>query len=73
MKRKKWIIKEKIISDFIDRFRETQLREPTEDEIMDNLLNEEQSISLGKIKDFVSKWKHKKDESVQETKGDENV
>ena len=65
--------KEKIISDFIDRFRETQLREPTEDEIMDNLLNEEQSISLGKIKDFVSKWKHKKDESVQETKGDENV
>lgn len=53
--------KEKIILDFKKKFMAEYHREPTEQEVMDNLINEEKNISLDVIKNMVHKWKVKKE------------
>jgi len=53
--------KEKIIINFKERFKKEFHREPTDDEIMDNLINEEKNMSMEKIKGVIHKWKSKKE------------
>lgn len=53
--------KEKIVSNFIEKFTNTFQRDPTDDEIMDNLVDEEKNMSMEKLKDLVSIWKNKKE------------
>lgn len=57
--------KEKIILNFKEQFKKEFHREPTDDEIMDNLINEEKNMSMDKIKDFIHKYKIKKNSNEQ--------
>jgi hypothetical protein len=53
--------KEKIIINFKENFKREFHREPNEQEIMDNLINEEKNMSMDKIKGFIHKWKENKE------------
>lgn len=57
--------KEKIIINFKENFKKEFHREPTDEEIMDNLINEEKNMSMDKIKGFIHKWKENKDKNKE--------
>jgi hypothetical protein len=53
--------KENIIINFKEKFKKEFHRDPSEQEIIDNLLNEDKNLSIEKIKGFIHKWKYNKD------------
>jgi hypothetical protein len=56
--------KERIILNFKENFKKEFHREPTDDEILDNLINEEKNMSMDKIKGVIGKWRSKRSSSV---------
>jgi hypothetical protein len=66
--------KEKKINEFCENFFKMYSRQPTNEEIVDNLENEKEKITKEIITGWVSKTKQKiKDKNKNEIKGDENV
>lgn len=51
--------KERIIIEFCNQFKERYSREPTEDEIIENLENEQEKLTKAVITNFVSKFREK--------------
>jgi len=51
--------KEKKINDFCNKFKEKYSREPTEDEIIENLENEQEKLTKAVITNYISKIKEK--------------
>ena len=56
--------KEKIIMNFKENFKKEFHRDPTDEEILDNLINEEKNMSMDKIKGVIGKWRTKKSNSI---------
>ena len=56
--------KERIILNFKENFKREFHREPTDDEILDNLINEEKNMSMDKIKGVIGKWRSRRSNSV---------
>ena len=58
--------KEKKINDFCNQFREKYYREPTEDEIVENLENEQEKITKAIINNYISKFRERKNKKILE-------
>lgn len=74
VKRKKALDeKEKKINEFCVEFKEKYYREPTEDEIIENLENEQEKITKAIIEGFISKTKSKQNKTKQSVSNDNVV
>jgi hypothetical protein len=74
VKRKKALDeKEKKINDFCVEFKEKYYREPTEDEIIENLENEQEKITKAIIGGFISKFKSKQNAKKIDNTKNENI
>jgi hypothetical protein len=60
--------KERKISDFCNQFKERYSREPTEDEIIENLENDQEKITKAVITNFVSKFRVKQSKKINISK-----
>jgi hypothetical protein len=67
IKRKRALdLKEKKITEFTDTFYEKYNRQPTEEEILENLESEQENISRAVIGNWISKYKQKRDAVAKE-------
>jgi len=64
--------KEKKINEFCNQFKEKYSREPTEDEIIENLENEQEKLTKAIITNYISKFKEKK-KKIREQSQNDNV